>query len=189
VEVPGDGDESWYLWWCVRSPHISHVLSVAYSLAGLRVDKVIVIPCWGHAFGKQMTPFHHRLTMTERAFETFDPERVRVSDLERTIRAGYTVDLLGELHLRMPDDQLVLIMGEDEWAVRDKWHRWSDVEKLAEVAVVGREGVPDEGRSIRMPDISSTQIRNLIRDKGPEAARCLVPTVVLDYIREHGLFH
>lgn len=169
-------------------PHMSHVLSVAYALAVIRVDKVIVIPCWGHAFGKQMTPFHHRLKMAERAFDTFDPERVTVSDLERAIQARYTVDLLREMHLRMPDDQLVLIIGEDEWAVRDKWHRWPDVEKLAEVAVVGREGVSDGGCPVRMPAISSTWVRNMIKDHGPEVAGSLVPTKVLDYIRENNLF-
>lgn len=172
-------------------PHLSHVLSVTYALATMHLDEVFVVPCWGHAFGKKMSPFSTRVELTRRAFKTFDRDLVTVTDLEKDLKSTYTIDLLEELQRRLPLDQLVFIMGEDEWQARHRWHRWDEIEKIAEVAVVGREGVLDDRCPVRMPAISSTWIRNTIKEqpgRGLDLIRPLVPSEVLDYIREHNLF-
>jgi len=149
----------------------------------------LVIPCWGHGFGKSLSPFETRMEMTRRAFEKFDPERVRVWGIEYNLRTKYTVDLVAALKRDMPDVDLVLIMGEDEWRVREKWHRWADLAAMVPVTVVGREdGAGDVGCDVRLPDVSSTFIRATIKQHGPDIVRNFVPAATLDYIRENGLY-
>ena len=171
-------------------PHMSHVLSIAYALATMNLDRVLVVPCWNHAFGKSMSPFDDRLEMTRRAFSQLDPmeDRIIVDAIERRLKTQYTVDLLIMYKSEFPGDDLVLILGEDEWQARGQWHRWDEIEKLVQVAVIGRESMSDTGCPVRMPDISSTFIRNTIKTHGPDLVHSLVPSKVLDYIREHKIY-
>src|SRR5206468_2873746 len=70
-----------------------------------------------------------------------DEGRFDVSDLEIT-RAGpsYTVDTLGELHSRAPDNQHFLIVGADIAAGLPEWHQPERVLGLATLAVAQRRG-------------------------------------------------
>ena len=170
-------------------PHVAHLMSVTQVLAVAGLDRVLVVPCWGHGFGKPMSPFEDRLAMTRLAFGQFDPNRVMVSDIERDLQTRYTIDLVANLKIRLFDCDLVLIMGEDEWRARERWHRWTDLAAMVPVTVVGREdGAGDVGCDVRLPDVSSTFIRATIARHGPDLCRNFVPAAALDYIREKGLY-
>jgi len=174
-------------------PHVSHVMAVAYALSVHRLDKLFVIPCWGHGFGKEMSRFEDRDRMCREAFEVFG-DKVKVLPDEAFWRTTYTIEMLRHLRTDTPyiaaDDIIVLIMGADEWNVRDKWHCWDEIEKLVEVAVVGREGVTAEGLEIRcnLPPISSTTIRGIIKIGQSELCRTMVPAKVLDYIDKYKIY-
>jgi nicotinate-nucleotide adenylyltransferase len=87
--------------------------------------------------------------------------------------------------------QPVLLLGADQYAQLETWHRWREVLGLATLAVFARPGwqVPD-GRARHVPfapmDISASDIRaRLARDADVSA---LMPAAVLEYIRRHGLY-
>ena len=110
-------------------PHTGHLMVIAQVLATVPLDKVVVVPCWNHAFGKQMTDFRHRFAMAKRAFKFFGPIRVHVSPIEKDLKTRYTVDLIRAFKEQMPvpEDELFLILGEDEWNDRLKWHQWEEI--------------------------------------------------------------
>jgi nicotinate-nucleotide adenylyltransferase len=99
---------------------------------------------------------------------------------------GYTVDTLHSLGGRP-----VLLLGADQYAKFETWHRWREILELAEIAVFARPGwsVPDgHARFVPMEPlaISASDIRARLARGGDVSA--LVPARVLDYIRQHRLY-
>jgi nicotinate-nucleotide adenylyltransferase len=156
----------------------------------------------------------HRLAMLERA--TACQEFLTADDCEmRRSGPSYMVDTLTELHGRIPDNPLVLMIGQDAANGLDRWHRWKRLFELAHIAVMRRPGTnPDyrgelqeEMRKRRVNDpaalslspagsviaVEITQLEisaSAIRDK-VEAGRSLhylTPLPVIEYIRQHGLY-
>jgi len=173
-------------------PHLSHVWAVGYALSVGGFDKVLVVPCLNHAFGKQMTRFEDREEMCLQAFSIYG-DRVQVSDVEYEIQSRYTSELMDHLIKTRPGDKFSLIIGEDEWAVFHKWHDYESLLKKVGVLVVGREGFRPElvqtTSRPALPNISSSQIREEIRQTGLAVfARFRVPQEVLLYIKNHKLY-
>ena len=143
----------------------------------------------------------HRLELCRRAVAT--DARFEVSDLEvRREGPSYTADTLAQLHSRMPDSELFLIVGGDVAAGLPTWHEPERVLSLATLAVAKRRGTSkgsiDEALSglrggertefFRMPriGISSTEIRRRVQMQQP--ITYLVPDAVASYIDEHRLY-
>jgi nicotinate-nucleotide adenylyltransferase len=196
-------------------PHLAHVLAVESVLATGQVDRVLVLPVHGHAFGKRMEAFEHRVRMCELAFDHI--ANAEVSELERELPPpNYTLHTLEALRLRHPAAELRLIVGGDVLRDHGKWYRWDEVTRLAPVVALGRVGVPvlDAPPAV-LPDVSSTEVRTWLARRGSavvgaagvpttsvsagspepprdaEARRRLaevVPRKVLDYIDEHDLY-
>jgi nicotinate-nucleotide adenylyltransferase len=115
---------------------------------------------------------------------------------ERELRKaspGYTVETLEDLHAELGKDaDLVLLIGADQYARLETWHRWRDLFALARIAVFARPGQALDAaeRVTLVPmaplDISSTAIRANIAAGG--VPRGLLPDAVLDYIQTHRLY-
>lgn len=174
-------------------PHVGHVMAVLYALSVTGVARVMVVPVYAHAFDKHLTPFDHRMKMTELAMA--DLRRVEVLPVEATLgspsRTLHTIDHLAALH---PEWQLRLLIGADALAEADKWLSFHKIVAKAPLIVLGRVGTthPDAPRAV-LPDVSSTRIRELLRSAPgprtfhPELAAS-VPASVLRYIDEHDLY-
>ena len=144
----------------------------------------------------------HRLEMCRLAIAG-DEQRFEVSDVEAG-REGpsYTVDTLEQLHSRMSDSALFLIVGGDIAVGLPSWHAPERVLSLATVAVAERPGTGraaveqaigrlrggERARFFDMPEIgvSSTMLRDRVRTGGP--TRYLMPDAVRSYIDRHQLY-
>jgi nicotinate-nucleotide adenylyltransferase len=78
------------------------------------------------------------------------------------------------------------VVGADIVADTPKWYRFDRVRELARVVVVGRAGEAAFADGPALPDVSSTEVRERL-GRGEDVS-ALVPTKVLDYIRERGLY-
>jgi nicotinate-nucleotide adenylyltransferase len=117
---------------------------------------------------------------------------------------SYTVDTLGELHARHPDDELFFLIGGDSLHDLPSWREPDKVVELATVVAVNRgdRPLPDEKeltahlgpgiaarvKLVTMPgmDLSSTDIRQRVREG--KSIRFMVPRAVEAYIAEHKLY-
>jgi nicotinate-nucleotide adenylyltransferase len=104
---------------------------------------------------------------------------------------GYTVDTLRELRLELgADTPLWLLMGADQYAKLDSWHRPQDVKKLAKIAVFSRPGVTLKGDIPLIPmdpmPVSASEIRARVA-RGEDISG-MVPAAVRDYIAREGLY-
>jgi len=127
-----------------------------------------------------------------RAAAASDP-RFEVSTLELD-RPGpsYTVDTLRELRSSLPDADLFLIVGTDQFAAFATWREPAAVAELARLAVMDRAGDRAAGLQpgvpvgdavfvpVRRVDVSSTDVRERRRagqdlgDSVPEAVRAII---------------
>ena len=88
---------------------------------------------------------------------------------------------------------IVLLIGADQHARLETWHRWRDLFDLARIAVFARPGLEPSAytkhvTTVPMPalDISSSEIRKRLANG--ESARGLLPDSVLDYIDRENLY-
>ena len=106
--------------------------------------------------------------------------------------SGYTYDTLCALRAGLPPGTpLVLLIGGDQYAAIETWHRWQDLLAEFRVAVAARPGwqAPDarvETFAMAPSTVSASAIRARLA-AGADVAG-LLPPAVLDYIQTHQLY-
>jgi nicotinate-nucleotide adenylyltransferase len=70
-----------------------------------------------------------------------------VSDVESRIGTSWTIDTLRTLKARHPGVRFVWLMGSDNLATFHRWRGWTDIMRMAPVAVVARPGSLLESRA------------------------------------------
>lgn len=182
-------------------PHVAHALVAHYVLATQPVDEIWIIPVYAHAFGKELAPYEDRVAMCKLAVAELNPgRRVIVSRAEEELakKPGFTVSRTLDLvtHLEAPGRQFRLVIGADILGETHKWYRWNEVVAKAPPIAIGRSGAAAPPGTtvtgVTMPEISATQIRDLIAKGTPiddPGLAALLPREVLRYIASHGLYH
>lgn len=107
-------------------PHVGHTLAITYVLSQ-HVDRVIVVPAYKHASGKDLAPFGHRMAMAKLAFGWIGGEdlypKVTFSNIEQELGKSRTLDTIEALYERFASDiQLRLLIGADILEEKDKWY-------------------------------------------------------------------
>lgn len=173
-------------------PHAGHVLLAAYLGTVTAFDHVLVVPVFEHAFAKSLTAFENRLRMCQLAFERLP--FVEVTPIESTLEPpNYTLHTLQAIKRAHPNWQLQLAMGTDVLAESHQWHCFDEVVALAPPFVFERRGTAgDANKTPLLPQVSSTELRALLRDRlDPASARTLAEMLsqpVRAYIEEHRLY-
>ena len=179
-------------------PHRAHLALARAAVDQLGLDQLHVIPT-GDAWHKArtLTDGAHRLAMARLAFAGLPRMVVDGRELERG-GPTYSIDTLRELQAEHPGAELVLLMGEDQAAGFTRWHAWTEVARLAVLAVAGRgtgEGVAAlralpgvRVEALQLPQMpeSATEIRTRLT-AGQDIAE-LVPPAVASYIETHHLY-
>lgn len=146
------------------------------------------------AVAGDIADYHHRLAMAELASGGIDG--LRVSDFESHLPVpSYMVHTLAALQEAYLDDEFTLVIGADNWADFHKWYHSEEIIGGYSVLVYRRPGcaidessLPPSVSVVDTPlyDISSTDIRNSIRDGKPLTR--WMDSKVADYIRSNNLY-
>lgn len=168
-------------------PHVAHLMAAYWVLATQRVSEVWLLPSYKHPFGKDLTPFEHRVHMCELAVAQLRGAHVCTAeaDLATDPLVGRTARTLEHLHAKHPARRFALLVGSDVLAESHKWYRWDRVTELARIIVIGRQGFSGATEP-RLPDVSSTEIRERLQ-RGESVAEW-VPRRVLEYAQQHQLY-
>ena len=174
--------------------HNAHLAIAGAALRALDLHQLLWIPTGTPPYRPApVASAAHRLAMLKLA--TAPQPRYAVDERELAPGAsGYTFDTLASLRAgdpaAGPHATFVLLMGSDQYAKRETWHRWADIARLCEVAVIARPGwSPDaDARLIPMDPtpVSASDIRARIA-RGADVSTML-PLAVLGYIKEKGLY-
>jgi nicotinate-nucleotide adenylyltransferase len=167
-------------------PHVAHVLAASYTLLVAPIDELCVIPVFQHPFAKELVPYEARLRMCELAFEAV--AHVSVSDVERELGGeSRTLRTLEHLQRAHPDWSMRLVIGSDVVADLPKWHHFDRIAEIAPPFVLERRGVGPGDKSV-LPQVSSSEIRDLAKAGEMEQLTMLLPQRVLELVRAQGLY-
>jgi nicotinate-nucleotide adenylyltransferase len=166
--------------------HNAHLAMAHAALEALRLERILWMPTGAPRYrAPARASGAHRVAMLRLALE--GEPRYAIDERELAPgHSGYTVDTLKSLAFRP-----VLLLGGDQYAKLETWHRWREVLELADIAVFARPGfAPADGRARIVPfaplAISASEIR--ARLARGEDVSAMVPPQVLAYIRAHGLY-
>ena len=170
--------------------HNGHLLLARDAIEQLRLDEVIFVPASRspHKMAKSATAPELRLEMLRAAIEGESQFCLDPMELDRP-PPSYTIDTVEAFRAREPEAQLVFLIGEDNVAQLSTWHRFAELEKMVQFAVLDRSGLntthhyPTVRRHV---DISAAEIRNRVAQG--RSIRYLVPAAVEAIIREQKLY-
>jgi nicotinate-nucleotide adenylyltransferase len=178
-------------------PHIGHIAAAVEVRSALHLDRVLLMVAndpWQKTGTRPLSEASDRFAMVGAAVRGI--EGIEASDLEID-RGGvtYSIDTLQFLRATAPDQQLFLIVGSDAASNLHTWHRYEELQDLATLVIVDRDGdndaEPPSGWSavrVSIPrlDISSSELRGRVRSGQPLAP--FLEAAVISEIRARGLY-
>lgn len=195
--------------------HCAHLRLAVEAAERLRVEAVRFVPLAGARHrAAPVAAAALRVAMLEAAIAGEPRFAVDRRELERG-GVSYTVDTLRSLREELGQRPLVWLLGMDAFAGLTHWHRWTELERLAHLAVVRRPGAALPGdpaleafvarTAVATPqglagraagglvfldppllEISGSAIREAVASG--RSVRWLVPDPVLDIIASTGLY-
>jgi len=178
-------------------PHIGHIAAAVEVRSALHLERVLLMVAnhpWQKTGTRSLSAASDRLAMVRAAVG--DCEGLEASSLEID-RGGvtYTIDTLQFLRASAPDQHLFLIVGSDAATNLHTWHRHEELQDLATLVIVDRDGdddaePPSGWSAVRVPiprlDISSSELRDRVRSGRPLAP--FLDGSVINEIRSRGLY-
>ena len=177
--------------------HDAHVALARTALEQLRLDEVRWIPV-GQPWQKtrRLASAPDREAMVRLAIAG-EPRFVLDRSELRRGGVSYTLDTVRELVFASPDDNFVLILGQDQYASLHTWRDWRELLGLVTLAIANRPGavltvnpqiaqVAHQTVLLPMMEVSSTEVRR--RAAAGESIAGLVPEPVARYIEERRLY-
>ncbi len=150
------------------------------------VDQLLVVPA-GQPLLRDQAPHasaQQRRTMCQLALLDLPTEvasKVQVNPIE-VLRTGpsFAIDTVEAVVQNYPDDQIVLIVGQDAADKLDQWHRIDELRAMVEFVVISRPGFQGNGIDIGALPVAATTIR--------EGLSADVSSSVAAFIRENNLY-
>jgi len=168
--------------------HNAHLAMARAALEHLKLDRIVWIPTGNPKYRRgAIASAEDRVAMLRLALR--GEPRYQIDERElRPGATGYTVDTLRALHEEMPQADLYLLIGADQYAKFHEWRSPDEIERLAKIAVFPRPGFEVKGGRatvVPMPPMphAATEIRNSDVD-----LRARVPAGVANYIVRKGLY-
>jgi nicotinate-nucleotide adenylyltransferase len=184
-------------------PHIGHLVMAQEAREQLGLDRVVLMPVAvpPHKEADGDPGAEVRLALARLAAAGEEGVEVSTAEIDRG-GASFTVDTLGELHERYPEQELTFIVGADMAHSLPAWREPERILELARLAVAEREGIAREDIAERlaplhdgsrvtffdMPriDVSSSDIRRRVAEG--RSVRHLVPDAVAQAIADRDLY-
>ncbi len=118
--------------------HEGHRRISIEALRRLDLDRVwwLVAPQNPLKLRRDTAPLEERMA---RARAIARHPRIIVTDIEARLGTRYTAATLPRLVARFADVRFVWLMGADNLATLDRWHRWNDIMHALPIAVFARE--------------------------------------------------
>jgi nicotinate-nucleotide adenylyltransferase len=165
---------------------VGHLHVITQIIEKKIVDQLLVVPA-GQPLLRDQAPHasaQQRRTMCQLALSDLPKEvasKVEVNPIE-VLRTGpsFAIDTVEAVVQSYPDDQIVLIVGQDAADKLDQWHRIDELRSMVEFVVISRPGFQGNGIDIGALPVAATTIR--------EGLSADVSSSVAAFIRENNLY-
>jgi len=150
-------------------PHVAHAMVASWLLWTDQVDEVWMVPVFRHAFegvhGKKLAPYERRVQWCQLMQDDVD-HRIRVSTIESELPVpSYSIDTLRALKTKHPEKVFQLVIGADVIPDLPKWKEWEKIAVEFSPIIVGRGGYSCPEGAVEFPSVSSSQIREDLRNQ------------------------
>ncbi|MFN8251138.1 MAG: nicotinate (nicotinamide) nucleotide adenylyltransferase [Ferruginibacter sp.] len=175
--------------------HVGHLIIASHIANNTQLNQVwfVISPQNPFKQSSALLNEYHRLHLVNLAIE--GETKLKTSTVEFKLpKPSYTVDTLAYLAEKYPQHRFSIIMGSDGFQNLDKWKNYKTIIAHHDFYIYKRPGFEianSFGATIHqleapLLDISSTRIRNLIREK--KSFRFLVPDSVREEIEKNGYY-
>jgi len=170
-------------------PHLGHLVVAQDLIERLDLDLLLIVPSARPPHREAVLGAEERLSLARTAFGG-DP-RIGVSDIElRRPGPSWTVDTLEEIQKLWEPDELLLVIGVDQYRNFDSWRDPERILELADLAVMPRDGelprkdprYPFVAAPVTRVDVSSTRVRDRLSEG--LTVRYLVPESIRERLEE-----
>jgi len=175
--------------------HHGHLVLARDALEQLRLNAVLFVPCGQSPFKsrKPRVTDSQRVAMLRLALKNHPQFWLTRCELDRPA-PSYSYDTALEIQEAFPRAKLFWLIGADQLAALDEWHRTDELRGLVTFVVLPRKetGAPILPKSVlslpqpRRIDISATEIRQRVKSRLP--IDHLVSAPIAAYIKRHGLY-
>ena len=141
-------------------------------------DKVLVVPCYSHNFGKKMIDFDDRLNMASLLINGLSPN-IEISDIERRLfndTISTTYSLLCALRVIYPTDELIFACGKDNADI-ENWKRFSNYKLIDKE--FGKYIVSDQGL------VRSTLVRESFKNN--QSIDAYTKIEIVNYLKNNNI--
>jgi len=175
--------------------HKGHIAIVNHLIDNNYIDKVLIIPT-GNYWGKNnLINIKHRINM----LEFYESDNIIVDKDHNDIQ--YTYELLNILKKIYKDDTLYLIIGADNITNLDRWKNYEEILKQ-QIIVINRDNIDINSyinnlgkknnfhviNSLPQNNISSSAVRNLIKDNKINYLDKYIDKEIINYILKNKLY-
>ena len=169
--------------------HNGHVNLMNYLIDKKIVDKVRVIPTGNYWDKQNLSNINHRINM----LNLIKNKNIVVDNEHNSI--DYTYKLLNKLKEEYPEDEFYLVIGSDN---ANTLHKWKNYDELItnNIIVINRDDIKINLKTDKLTiikekfgHISSTYIREKIKEKKYDELNNIMDKKVLNYIIENNLYN
>lgn len=175
--------------------HKGHINNINYLLENNYLDKVIVIPTGNYWNKNDIIELFHRINM----LKMYETSNIKINTNLNNLE--YTYQIFRKLNKKYKSDSLFLIMGADNIINFKKWKNYQELLKY-QIIVMNRDNIDIKkyintykqkdnfilANNKKNINISSTKIRNAIKDNKLKEIDCFLDKKVLEYILENNIY-
>ena len=188
--------------------HNGHLAICKSALEILPLQKIFIIPSFNHPFkgDKSFFTFEQRCELIKLAINEYFPksDQIEINEIEKkTPGENFTYQTLEKLHLLYPKTNYYFFLGTDNLKAIHLWKNIDQVIQQAKLVCFNRKGydfqtvienikskntketmhaITQNLFSIDLPDVSSTDLRNKIKNK--QSLEGLTASSVIKKIQE-----
>jgi len=180
--------------------HIGHLAIACFARDHLGLDKIYLIPSGTppHKINTVSATPNQRLAMLRLAIKGAKGLRVWDEEVRRS-GISFTIDTIHRIKRENPKKPIYFIIGSDNLSEIATWYKYKQILSLVTLCVAKRPG-----HSLKVPEILTGDLKDIVTFPSPplsvsstmmrmflnEGYSCdyLIPSNVLQYIRENGLY-
>jgi len=161
---------------CFNPPTNIHIEIANNLVKQGKLDKVVFVPVNDYYEKNDLISQQHRFNMLKLAIKNF--KYFDIEDIElKQYKKFYAVDIFKILNEKYINSDIFMIMGSDNYNKMPGWKDYTKIKDLYKYIVIERNN----------NDISSTQIRQMIKDNNTNVEE-YIPKDVYKYILENNLY-
>ncbi len=126
-------------------PHNGHLSLSNFCVKKLKLDELIWVITKKNPFKKRpLFNLNKRMNKCKNLIQKYS--KIKVKYLDNKIRSSKTIQVIRYLKKINRDSKIIFILGSDNLINFNKWEKWKEITKLADLAILSRQGFDNRAK-------------------------------------------